>query len=172
MSSETRSETLTSKALLVKSTLLFERGRAFSRMSGTGKDFRLSPLPTPTDPVNILEFPSNQRAEFEDSFRHFRNLAMTFKSSLPQFETWLRNPNVDIVRTVYVGVTLLDAALIRFHGVAASQGDERARQLCVISAQEIFNNSIGLAASSWNFGFLNPIIGVSAVQEYAVLLYE
>lgn len=87
---------------------------------------------------------------------------MSLKSSLPPFEAWLRNTNMDIVRTAYVGTVLLDAALIRFHGAAAAQGDEKARQLRVISAQEIFTHSINLAASSWNFRFLNPIIGVSA----------
>lgn len=88
---------------------------------------------------------------------------MSLKGSLPPFETWLQNPNMDIVRTAYAGTVLLDAALIRFHGAAAAQGDEKGRHLRVISAQEIFNNSINLAAGSWNFHFLNPIIGVSAL---------
>lgn len=98
-----------------------------------------------------------------DSFNRFRNLAMAFKTSLPPFETWLRNPNIDMIRTAYIGVTLLGAALIELHGCAATQGDEKARQLRVISAQEIFNNSINLVSASWNLGFLNPIIGVCAV---------
>lgn len=111
-----------------------------------------------------LDMPQKYRKECGDSFYQLRNLAMTLKSSLPPFETWLRNPNMDTVRTAYVGTVLLDAALVRFHDAAAAQGDEKARQLRVISAQDIFNNSINLAVGSWNFGFLNPVIAVSAFE--------
>jgi hypothetical protein len=90
---------------------------------------------------------------------------VTFKSTLSPLDAWLHNPNLDIVRTAYVGITLLDAALIRLHGIAVTtvQGDSakaQARQQRLFHAQEIFNNSMRLASTAWNFVFLNPIVGV------------
>ncbi|KAF9444274.1 hypothetical protein P691DRAFT_677919 [Macrolepiota fuliginosa MF-IS2] len=151
--SEHRGETLTSRTFHVKAAFLYEQARALSQASTT-------------------QLSGKQQCEFTDSFLHFRNLAMGFKSSLPPFETWLRNPNMDIVRTAYVACTLLDAALIRFHGIAAAQGDEKAPQLRMISAQETFNNSIRLMGASWNFGFLDPIIGFAWREAFDVLLEE
>jgi hypothetical protein len=96
-----------------------------------------------------------------DKYSRFRRLTMIFKATLPPLETWLRNQSIDFIRTVYVGITLLEAALINFHSISSGQGDEKAQQLSLISAHEIFTNSIKLASASWNLGFLNPIIGVS-----------
>lgn len=96
-----------------------------------------------------------------DQYSRFRTLALTFKSTLPPLDMWLRTQSIDFIRTAYVGITLLEAALINFHAIAVRQGDEKAHQLSLISAHEIFTNSINLASASWNFGFLNPIIAVS-----------
>ncbi|KAF5343325.1 hypothetical protein D9756_011578 [Leucocoprinus leucothites] len=140
-------------ALHAKAAFLFERGRAFSRMLG-------------------MELSSRQRNDFGDNFHHIRNLALGLKSTSPPLDTWLRNPNIDAVRTAYVGITLLDAALIRLHGAAAAQGDDKARQQRVITAQEIINNAVRLASASWNFGFLNPIIGFAWREAFDVLFEE
>ncbi|KXN90893.1 hypothetical protein AN958_03423 [Leucoagaricus sp. SymC.cos] len=147
---ETPDESLTSRALHAKAACLFERARTFSRMTG-------------------VELSGMQRNDFGESFRHYRHLALNLKSTLPPFETWLRNPNIGIVRTAFVGVTLLDAALIRLHSVAAAQGDDRAHQQAILCAQEIFSNSMRLAAASWNFGFLNPVIGFAWREAFNVL---
>ncbi|KAJ3565337.1 hypothetical protein NP233_g7695 [Leucocoprinus birnbaumii] len=150
---EAPGEPLSSRALHAKAAFLFERGRAFSRMSG-------------------IELSNRQRNGLGDDFRHIRSLALNLKATLPPFETWLRNPNIDVVRTAYVGLTLLDAALIRLHGVAATHGDEKAMQQRMMSAQNIFNNSMRLASASWNFGYLNPIIGIAWREAFDVLVDE
>jgi hypothetical protein len=106
------------------------------------------------------ELATQQRTEYMDKYTRFRHLTMVFKSTLPPFETWLRNRSTDFIRTAYVGITLLEAALISFHNITSGQGDEKAQQLSLNSAHEIFTNSIKLASTSWNLGFLNPIIGV------------
>ncbi|XP_006455026.1 hypothetical protein AGABI2DRAFT_180246 [Agaricus bisporus var. bisporus H97] len=150
---ESRGESPSSRTVLAKSTFLFEKARSLIR-------------------VSFPELPDDQRPEYMDQYSRFRTLALTFKSTLPPLDMWLRTQSIDFIRTAYVGITLLEAALINFHAIAIRQGDEKAHQLSLISAHEIFTNSINLASASWNFGFLNPIIAFAWRTAFNVLFQE